>query len=426
MVTHRTDPDWNPILHLPSAIITNIGGANCHAAIISRERGIPCIVGAGNAIELLSPLAGKEVTLDAGNCVLYAGALPLELTGEDINVPEILANPTRTPIGLIVSNPETARKMHALKELGGNFLISLLRMEFLLTEIGVHARALEAYDRNLITSPELRKRIGEKITGFTSGKDYYVTKLSEGIAQFAAIFPHSKIALRTTDFKTNEYGNLIGGELYETQEANPMTGWRGLIRSLSPENREVTRWELEAIKKARDMGYRNIQLMFPVVRDPIELTGGPDLENKGFKGIFEIMDEVGLRPGEDEFNVGIMVEVPTNVTLIDEFISTGINFISFGTNDLTQFTLAVDRDGNEAIQSIPYYKEGNLAIARMVKHVIERCKKRGIKTGICGQAPSNDPEFVKMLVSAGVDSIGVMPDRFLATYRLVREAEQFY
>lgn len=423
LVTKRTDPDWNPILHLPSAVITDIGGVNCHAAIISRERSIPCIVGSGNATETLTHYSGEYVTLDAEKNTIYEGALPLLLTGEDIVISELLNNPTKTQIGLIISNPDTARRMHSLKELGNNFLISLLRIEFLLTEIGVHPRTLEDYDKNKISDKTLIKNIEKKIQGYKSGKDYYISKLSEGIAQFASVFPDSKITLRTTDFKTNEYGSLIGGNLYEKEEANPMMGWRGLIRSLSPENRETTKWEMEAIKTAREMGYKNIQVMFPVVRDPIELTGGAELEKIGCKGIFEIMNEVGLTRGRDGLQVGMMVEVPANVILIDSFIDTGLDFISFGTNDLTQFTLAVDRDGNENIQSIGY-KETNPAVVEMVKHVIKRCNARGVKTGICGQAPSNNPDFVEMLIKEGVGSIGVMPDRFLPTYNLVRAAEK--
>lgn len=425
LVAHRTDPDWVEAMKKVGGIITEHGGPNCHAAIISREQGTPCLVGAGG--EMYNKLAGwdgREITLDAGSETVYEGLLPLVEFGEDIDVQEILNHPTRTKLGLILANPETAAKMYALRELGDNFAISLLRIEFILSShIGIHARALEDFDNGKVEDLGIRRQISEKIAGFASGRDYYITKLAEGIASFAAIYPDSEITVRTTDFKTNEYSQLIGGSLYEKKEENPMMGWRGLIRSLAPENHEVTRWELEAIRRAREMGYKNIKLMFPVVRHPVELTGGSDLDKLGFKGIFQLMDEVGLLRGEDGFEAGIMVEIPANSILIDEFAKTGIDFISFGTNDLTQSTLLSDRDSGILAQ-FPWLRETHPAIVRQVQQVIRTCKQMGIKTGICGNAPSNNPEFAKMLVKEGIDSIGVLPDKLLSTYKLVQEAEQ--
>ncbi len=424
LITERTDPDWEELMRHVSGIVTNIGGPNCHAAIISREHGIPCLVGSGHATEKLQTHLGSPITLDATSSKVYEGLLPLEKVGDDINLHELLTHPPVVPIGLILSTPETAQRMYALRELGNNFLISLLRIEFLLTEIGVHPRALLDYDHGTLQDTTLCHQIKVKIAGFESGKEYYITKLADGLAQFAALFPGSPVTVRTTDFKTNEYSNLLGGNYYESPEANPMMGWRGLIRSLSPENEEVTKMELSAIKRARDVGYQNIQIMFPIVRDPIELTGDPQLQDIGFKGIFEIMSEVGLVRGQDGLKVGIMCEVPANVIRIEDFIKAGLDYISFGTNDLAQFGLAADRDGNENVQGVPHYKETNPAIVQMVQHVIKVCKKHGVKTGICGQAPSNSPEFVRMLLDAGIDSIGVMPDRYLPTYRLLQKINE--
>lgn len=424
LVTKETKPDWVPIMKKVAGIVTERGGATCHAAIVSRELEVPCIVGAGETGEVLGKYAGQEITLDATGKKIYQGALPLEEIGEDIDTRELLENPAKTKMGLIISNPDMAKKMHALSELGPNFMISLLRIEFLLNDIGVHVNALRDFDSGKITSDsDLYKRIGEKIAGYSSGQEYFVTKLSEGIASFAAVFPESDITVRSTDFKTNEYESLIGGGAYEAEEDNPMMGWRGLVRSLSPENRDAFKWELEAIKRAREMGYKNIKLMFPVVRDPKELTGDPELTAIDFKGAFEIMDEVGMGPRKDGLKVGIMVEVPTNAIRIHDFIDAGIDFVSFGTNDLTQFTLAADRD-NGKIQALSWYGETNPAVVSLIRASIRACKERGVETGICGQAPSNSPEFAKMLVEEGISSIGVVPDRFLATHRLIKQAEE--
>ena len=422
LVTKETKPDWVSVMKKVAGIITRVGGETCHAAIVSRDFEVPCIVGTGETNVVFEKYAGREITLDATNRRIYQGALPLQEIGEDIDARELLKNPTKTKIGLIISNPDMARKMHALSELGPNFMISLLRIEFLLNEIGVHVNALVDFDKGKL-APDLQEKVADKIAGYASGKEYFITKLSEGIASFAAVFPESDITVRSTDFKTNEYENLIGGNAYETDEENPMMGWRGLVRSLAPENRDAFKWELEAIKRAREMGYKNIKLMFPVVRDPKELTGDPELDAIGFKGAFEIMQEVGMGKGMDGLKVGIMVEVPTNAVRIHDFIDAGIDFVSFGTNDLTQFALAVDRD-NEKLQRLSWYGEANPAIVHLVKGVIRACKERGVETGICGQAPSNKPEFAKMLVEEGIVSIGVMPDRFLSTYRLTREVEK--
>ena len=423
LVTDRTDPDWVTVMKEVSGIITRVGGTTCHAAIVSRELGVPCIIGVGDKIESLKKSAGSAITMDASGKVVYEGKLALEEVGEDIDVRELLANPTKTVIGINIANIDQARNLHAFAELGKNFKISLLRTEFLLEDIGVHVGALVDFDKGeLLPDSDLYKRIAERIAGYASGREYFITKLREGIAAFAALFPNSTITLRTTDFKTNEYRNLIGGREYEPVEPNPMMGDRGLLRFLRPENRDAFKWELEAIKEAWEMGYRNIEIMFPMVRDPKELTGDPELDAIGFKGAFEIMDEVGINRGEDGLRVGIMVEVPSNALRIRDFIKTGIKFISIGSNDLTQFGLAVDRD-NEKVK-LSWLGASNPAVVNMIETTIEICDEFGIDTGICGQEPSNNLQFAKKLVELGIGSIGVTPDAFRRTHEFVREAEQ--
>lgn len=482
IVTVRTDPDWVPAMKRANGIITDVGGTNCHAAIVSSELGIPCIIGSRIATEGLSNFNGEKITLDADNRAVYKGELPLVEVGENIDVNKLLRSPIETPLGLILSNINAARKMWPLSKLGEKFLISLLRIEFTLMDIGVHVRALEDYDSGKLRGrikkfereiaeltgrnsnsvikaqieakeneiekmKDIIRRIEAKMMGYPSGKEYFISKLSQALATFASVFPRSPVIVRTTDFKTNEYGGLIGGELYEPVEANPMLGWRGIIRSLAPENREVFKWELEAIKRARESGYRNIQVMFPMVRDPLEINGFReyvtrlrkeyarkknipgdvkkylDMWDSGWRDAFEIMKEVGLEPGKDDFQVGIMVEVPTDATRIKDFINTGINFISFGTNDLTQFTLAVDRD-NELLQYIPWYTEANSAVVRSVQKVIEECNLRGIKSGICGRAPTTVPGFAEMLVNTHIGSVGVEIAAYTATWEKIAEAEE--
>jgi pyruvate, water dikinase len=427
LVTRMTTPDWVQVMKKVKGIITKVGGQNCHAAIVCREKHLPCIVGAGNSVESLKN--GDKITMDARNRKVYEKELPLVEVGEDIDVRELLKDKTKAVKGIILADPDEAKRLHALGELGENFKVSLLRAEFILGDIGVHVSALVDYDKGTI-SKDLRDKVAQKLAevGYASGKEYFIAKYSEGISKFAALFPNSEIVLRTTDYKTNEYKELIGGREYEGEEENPMMGKRGLPRFLSPENREGFEWELESIKKARDKGYKNIEIMFPMVRSPREMAGtSEEMEKqygKGFRSVKDIMKSVGLEKGKDGLKVLIMVENPANVIMLDEFIDTGmIDEISIGSNDLTQFVLAVDRD-NEWLGGIPEYNEMNPAVIKFVKMTLETCKKRGVKAGICGNAPSNHPEFAKMLVQEGITSIGVAPDRLLATHRLIREEER--
>ena len=433
LVTDMTSPDWVPVMKKVKGIITKHGGRTCHAAIVSRELGVPALVGTEKEIETLKDDSITEITLDVGNKKAYKGLLPLKEVGEDIDVGEIIKNPTDTVVGINMSMPDEAKKLHALAELGDKFKITLLRIEFLLQEIGVHVNALIDFDKGKFehnpVKQTLYKEISDKLAkeGYSSGKEYFVTKLSEGIASIAANFPDSEITLRTTDFKTNEYESLIGGKEYESKENNPMMGWRGLVRSLSPENREAFKLELEAIKKVRDMGYKKIRIMFPMVRDPLELSGSfEEMEKwygKGFKSAYDIMREVGLEKGRDELKAGIMVEDETNIERLDEYIAAGINFGSIGSNDLTQLIMATDRD-NEILQKISRYSETNPAVIRKIRRVIRLCKEKGLDIGICGDAPSSNSEIVRILTEEGISSMGVTPDVYLKTYRSVRTEEE--
>lgn len=429
LVADMTTPDWVPIMKKVKGIITRHGGRTCHAAIVSRELGVPCLVGTEEEIDSLKSGAVKEITLDVRNRTVYKGIFPLEEAGENIDTREVLKNPTDAIVGINISMPDEAKRLHALAELKDKFAVPLVRIEFILgDEIGVHANALIDFDKGKFAPDTyLYKAIAKKIAGYGSGEEYYITKLSEGIANIAGSFPQSPVTIRTTDFKTNEYQNLIGGDKYETKEANPMIGWRGLVRSLSPEGIEAFKWELRAIKRARDMGNKNIKIMFPMVRDPMELTGSPEeMEKeygKGFKSAYDIMREVGLERGRDGLKVGIMIENETNVERLDDYVNAGIDFGSIGSNDLRQLIMAIDRD-NAKLQKISRYSEMNPSVINKIRRVIRRCKELGIDISICGDAPSSNRDIVKVLVEEGIGLMGLTPDSWLDAYRLTREVEQ--
>lgn len=429
LIADMTTPDWVPIMRRVKGIITRHGGRTCHAAIVSREMGVPCLVGTEEEIEALKNDGIQEITLDVRGMKVYKGILPLKETGEDIDVREILNNPTDTVIGINIAMPDEAKRLYPLALLKDHFEVDLVRQEVLLADkVGVHVNALVDFDKgNIDPASDLYRQIKEKIRGSSSGEDYFITTMAEGLASIAGNFPDSPITVRTTDFKTNEYQNLIGGDKYEAKEANPMMGWRGLVRFLHPANREAFKWELRAIKKARDMGNKNIKIMFPMVRDPMELTGSPEEMDKeygkGFRSAYDIMREVGLERGRDGLKVGIMVEDETNVERVDDYIDAGIDFGSIGSNDLTQLVLAADRD-NGKLQKIARYSEKNPAVLNKMTRVIGRYNERGIRISICGDAPSSSPTIVKILVEKGINSIGVTPNSWLPAYRLTREVEQ--
>jgi len=379
LVTSMTTPDFVPAMRKASAIITDEGGMTCHAAIVSRELGIPCIVGTGNATKVLKD--GMVVTVDANKGIVYEGAVDIakERIEEEKAKYEIV---TATKIYVNIAEPEIAEKVAKLNCDG----VGLLRAEFMIANIGVHPRKLIEEGR----------------------ENEFIEKLAEGIARIAGAFYPRPVIYRTTDFKSNEYRNLEGGEKYEPIESNPMIGYRGCIRYLKEP--DVFRLELRAIKKVRDeMLLKNVHIMLPFVRKVDEVIK-----------IKNIMKEEGLERSKD-FKLWIMVEVPSTVILIEKFCEAGIDGVSIGSNDLTQLTLGLDRDSSIVAGE---FDERDEAVLRSIEHVIKVCKKYNVTVSICGQAPSVWPEYAEKLVEQGITSISVNPDAVERTRRIVASAEQ--
>ncbi|MEM3400185.1 MAG: phosphoenolpyruvate synthase [Candidatus Micrarchaeia archaeon] len=383
LVTEMTSPDFVPAMRKAAGIITNSGGATCHAAIVSRELGIPCIVGTKNATEILK--TGDEVTLDAYRGIVYSGLVAMEEKKEKVEVAVAKAEyapVTGTKIYVNLAEPELAEKVAAQAVDG----VGLLRAEFMIAGIGEHPRKM------------LEEGRGEE----------FVDKLAEGMRRIASAFYPRPVVYRATDFKTNEYRNLKGGEKYEPQEANPMMGYRGCSRYISEP--EVFELELKAIKKVRnEYGMKNLWLMLPFVRTVGEI-----------RAIKEHLSRLGIHRTRD-FKLWIMVEVPSTVFLIEEFCEAGIDGVSIGSNDLTQLIMGIDRD-NETLATA--FDERNAAVLTAIKHVIKTCNKHGVTVSICGQAPSVYPEFAEKLVEFGITSISVNPDAIERTRRLVASAER--
>ncbi len=406
LVTDKTDPDWEPIMKIAAAIVTNKGGRTSHAAIVSRELGIPAVVGTGNATDVLK--TGQEVTVSCAEGTegyVYEGALHYEVKEIDLNsIPE-----TKTKVMMNVANPEQAFSLSFLPNDG----VGLAREEFIInSHIGIHPRALLDYEKLKGEGKEqgLIAKIDEKTKGYENKVQFYVNKLAEGIALIAAAFYPKDVIVRFSDFKTNEYRNLIGGYLYEPSEENPMIGWRGASRYYSDEFKEAFGLELLAIRKVRDeMGLVNVKVMIPFCRTIEE----------GRK-VLEIMKEYGLERGVNGLEVYVMVEIPSNVILIDEF-SKYFDGFSIGSNDLTQLTLGVDRDS--ALVS-HVYDERNEAVKELIGMAIKGAKRNGRKIGICGQAPSDFPEFAQFLVEQGIDSISLNPDTVIKTRFKIAEMEE--
>ncbi|MEN2994835.1 MAG: phosphoenolpyruvate synthase [Thermodesulfovibrio sp.] len=410
LVTDMTDPDWEPIMKIASAIVTNRGGRTCHAAIVSRELGIPCVVGTGNATEVIND--GRMVTIDCSKGetgYVLDGLIPYEVKRIDLTT----LPSTRTKIMMNVGIPEQAFIQGQIPNDG----VGLARIEFIIgSHIGVHPLALIEYP-NLKEKAKKSKKI-EKIVkeiekrtpNYDIKSDFYVDKLAQGIAMIAAAFYPNEVIVRFSDFKTNEYANLIGGELYEPVESNPMIGWRGASRYYDPKFEPAFALECFAIKKVREeMGLTNVKVMVPFCRTVEE-----------GKRVIDVMKKYGLVQGEKGLEVYVMCEIPSNVILADEFAEIFDGF-SIGSNDLTQLTLGLDRD-SELVSHI--YDERNEAVKRLVKQVIEIVKKKGKKIGICGQAPSDFPDFAEFLVECGIDSISLIPDTVLKTKLLVAQKEK--
>jgi len=410
LVTDMTDPDWEPIMKIASGIITNRGGRTCHAAIVSRELGIPCVVGTGNATELIK--SETDITVDCSKGeegFVYEGIIPYEVKKIDLSsLPK-----TKTKIMMNVGIPEQAFAQGQIPNDG----VGLARIEFIISShIGIHPLALINYAELKEKSKEdpklakIIKEIDKRTPMYEVKSDFYVDKLAQGIAMIASAFYPNDVIVRFSDFKTNEYANLIGGVLYEPVESNPMIGWRGASRYYDPKFEPAFALECFAIKKVREeIGLKNVKVMIPFCRTVEE-----------GKKVIEVMKKYGLVQGEKELEIYVMCEIPSNVVLAEEFAEIFDGF-SIGSNDLTQLTLGLDRDSSLVAH---IYDERNPAIKKLVKQVIEIAKNKGRKIGICGQAPSDFPEFAEFLVECGIDSISLIPDTVLKTKLLVSEKER--
>ncbi len=402
LVTEMTDPDWEPIMKIAGAIVTNRGGRTSHAAIISRELGIPCVVGTQTGTEILK--SGQEVTVDCSkgeNGHVYEGLIDFELLQQDLSeIPK-----PKTAIMMNVGNPEQAFHHSFIPNSG----VGLAREEFVINSyIKIHPLALIKFDE--LTNEEVRSQILELTSGYEDKKQYYVDKLSYGISIIASAFYPKDVIVRLSDFKSNEYANLIGGKLFEPTEDNPMIGWRGASRYYAEKYKEAFALECKALQKVRDeMGLTNVKIMVPFCRTVEE----------GRKVLHE-MEKNGLKQGENNLQVYVMCEIPSNVILADQFCDIFDGF-SIGTNDLTQLTLGLDRD-SELVSHI--YDERNDAVKRLVSMVIKTARERHRKIGICGQAPSDFPEFAEFLVEQGIDSISLNPDTVIRTTMRIAEKEQ--
>ena len=399
LVTERTDPDWEPVMRSAAAIVTERGGRTCHAAIVSRELGIPAVVGVAGATKALRE--GQMVTVscaegDVGR--VYEGALPFRVEEVALHRPE-----TRTKIMVNVGDPDTALRVSSLPVDG----VGLARLEFLIGGVvGVHPMALINFKR---LEPGLQARIAEAARGSTPGPDWFVEKLSEGVGVIAGAFYPRPVIVRLGDFKSNEYADLIGGEAYEPKEENPMLGWRGASRYVHPDFREAFALECRALLRVRrELGLTNVKLMVPFCRTVEE-----------GRRVIAALAENGLVQGEDGLEVYVMCEIPSNAILIEQFAEVFDGF-SIGSNDLTQLTLGVDRDSE---MLAPLFDERDPAVKAIITMAVDGARRAGKPIGICGQAPSDFPEFARFLVEAGVTSISLTPDVAVRTAGIVAEVE---
>ncbi|MCF6401367.1 phosphoenolpyruvate synthase [Chitinophaga filiformis] len=402
LVTDMTDPDWEPIMKMAAAIVTNKGGRTCHAAIVAREMGIPAIVGCGNATELLS--TGQDITIscaEGDEGIIYNGLVPYKENSLDLRkLPEI-----KTALMLNVASPAMAFQFSHLPNKG----VGLAREEFIINNyIKVHPLAL-LHHRSL-NDPGLTADIMHMIRGYENEEAYFVQKLAYGIAKIAAAFHPGKVIVRFSDFKSNEYYNLLGGKYFEPEEENPMIGWRGASRYYSEKYKAAFALECKAIKKVREeMGLKNVVVMIPFCRTVDELLL-----------VLDTMKQYGIERGRNGLEVYLMAEIPSNIIMAEEFAA-HIDGFSIGSNDLTQLTLGLDRDSS-LIANL--YNERNPAVLRMISMLITAAKKHQVKVGICGQGPSDFPDFTKFLVEQGIDSISVTPDALIKTVKAIHEAEE--
>jgi pyruvate, water dikinase len=396
LVTDMTDPNWEPVMKRASAIVTNRGGRTCHAAIIARELGIPAVVGCGDATDLL-----KDGTLVTVSCAegdtgfVYDGLLDTEVTEvQRGTMPEI-----KTKIMMNVGNPQLAFDFAQMPNQG----VGLARLEFIINNnIGVHPKAILDYP---VVDTDLKKAVESVARGHASPKAFYVDKVAEGIATIAAAFWPKPVIVRLSDFKSNEYRKLIGGSRYEPEEENPMLGFRGAARYISAEFGEAFAMECEALRRVRnDMGLTNVEIMVPFVR-----TLGQA------QAVNELLAKQGLAKGKDGLRHIMMCEVPSNAILAEQFLEYFDGF-SIGSNDLTQLTLGLDRDSGLELLAKDF-DERDPAVKAMLSMAIAACKKQGKYVGICGQGPSDHPDFAQWLAQEGISSISLNPDTVVATWK---------
>jgi pyruvate,water dikinase len=395
LVTEITDPDWEPIMKIASAIVTDKGGRTSHAAIVSRELGIPCIVGSNNATKVLKN--GKDVTVDSSGKVgeVYEGIIPFDVTEHHLDkIPK-----PATKIMVNIGSPDEAFKNHSLPVEG----VGLGRLEFIIaSHVRFHPNALLDYKKlkGGKKTPYINNLIKEidRLTPLYKDKaQFYVDELALGIAKIAATFFPHPVIIRFSDFKTNEYRTLLGGEMYEPHEENPMLGWRGASRYYDPKFKAAFALECKAMKKVReDMGFTNVVPMIPFCRTPEE-----------GKQVVDVMIENGLDRAKDEtLKIYVMCEIPSNILLADEFLEV-FDGMSIGSNDLTQLTLGLDRDSGIVTHIA---NENNPAVKKLIAAIIHTCKEKNKYVGICGQAPSDYPDFAKFLVEEGIESMSLNPD----------------
>ncbi|KYZ16281.1 phosphoenolpyruvate synthase [Vibrio parahaemolyticus] len=393
LVTDMTDPDWEPVMKKASAIVTNRGGRTCHAAIIARELGIPAIVGCGDATSKLTDGATVTVSCSEGETgYVYQGDLDFEVKRSSVD--ELPLLPTKVMMN--VGNPDRAFDFAQIPNEG----VGLARLEFIINKmIGIHPKALLNFDAQ---SDELKAEIKQRIRGYKDPIDFYVSKLTEGIATIASAFWPKRVIVRMSDFKSNEYSNLVGGKAYEPHEENPMLGVRGASRYISPVFEDCFELETQAIKRVRnEMGLKNVEIMIPFVRTPSEAAS-----------VIDLLAKFDLRRGDQGLKVIMMCELPSNAVLADEFLKYFDGF-SIGSNDMTQLTLGLDRDSGDVAH---LFDERNAAVKIMLKMAIDAATKAGKYVGICGQGPSDHEDLAEWLMEQGISSVSLNPDTVIDTW----------
>jgi pyruvate,water dikinase len=393
LVTDMTDPNWEPVMKVAAAIVTNRGGRTCHAAIIARELGIPAVVGCGDATQRLKD--GQPVTVscsegDTGN--VYEGLLPFEVSSRERG--EMPRIPVK--IAMNVGNPELAFEFAQLPNAG----VGLARLEFIINnEIGIHPRACLEYDK---LEGSLKKKIQEKARGYADPRTFFREKMVEGVATIAAAFWPKPVIVRLSDFKSNEYKKLVGGERYEPDEENPMLGFRGASRYVAPSFRECFELECAAMRKVRDeLGLTNVELMVPFIRTVEEA-----------KQVLSLLEANGLKRGQNGLRIVMMCELPSNAVLADAFLDLFDGF-SIGSNDLTQLALGLDRDSGLVADR---FDERDPAVKAMLSMAIRACRRQGKYVGICGQGPSDHPDLARWLMEEGIESMSLNPDTVVSTW----------